>query len=323
MNWNNVINSKLLALACILFLILVLSACGGGGDGADTGRAGRPEPPPIVSPCGVGEFPDGHVCRVYAEVYEERVTTPFIEDGQPVTLQVVMYKPLESRRHPTLVFHHGSTGDGSDPARFGVTFVSETLARYFAERGWMVAFPQRRGRGTSGGHYDEGFTASRSGYSCRESIALAGAERALDDLDAVTDWLRQQADVDTSRMLVGGTSRGGILSLAHAARRPDVYLGAVNFAGGWLGEGCGDYRSVNRRLFVDGAAYPGPTHWLYGANDSFYRLTYSRSNFDAFSSAGGMGQFRAFTRAPGLNGHFLINDPDLWSSAMDQFLERL
>ena len=124
-------------------------------------------------------------------------------------------------------------------------------------------------------------------------------------------------------MLVGGTSRGGILSVAHVARRPDVYLGAVNFVGGWLAEGCEDYRSVNAALFVDGAGFPGPTLWLYGVRDSFYGLPYSRSNFDAYTCAGGLGQFHAFTRAPGLNGHFVINDQALWEDLMDRFVESL
>jgi dienelactone hydrolase len=319
MHWRNLTDRKLLASVCILFLFFGLSACGGGGSGGGSPRI--PEPP--ADPCGPGETSEGGACLVFADVFEERATTPFVEDGQPVTLQVVLYKPLTGERHPTLVFHHGSTGNGSNPALFGLTFTSESVAKYFVDRGWMVAFPQRRGRGTSDGLYDEGFKPDRSSYSCEENLALNGAERALDDLDAITDWLRNRADVDTTRMLVGGTSRGGILSVPHVARRPDVYLGAINFVGGWLGEGCGDYRSVNLSLFVEGAGFPGPTIWLYGANDSFYSLPYSRTNFDAYTVAGGLGEFQEYTRAPGLNGHFLINDPELWDDALDRFIEGL
>lgn len=70
----------------------------------------------------------------------------------------------------------------------------------------MVAFQQRRGRGQSDGQYDEGFKPDRSAYSCNEDLALGGTERALDDLNVITDWIRSRADVDTTRMLVGGTS---------------------------------------------------------------------------------------------------------------------
>ncbi len=317
MNARNLINSRLLALACIIFLLFMLAACGGGGDGGG-GNAVLPEPP--IDSCDSKSVPDNGVCRAFAVREDARASTPFIENGQPVTLEVVLFKPLEEGRYPTLVFNHGSTGNGSDPSLFGITFTSKTIARHFVERGWMVAFPQRRGRGLSDGLYDEGFTPDRSSYSCNEDLALAGAQRALDDLDAATDWLRSRPDVDTTRMLVGGTSRGGILSVAYTARRPEVYLGAINFVGGWLGEGCGDHRAVNRSLFISGAAFPGASLWLYGRNDSFYSLPYSRGNFDAFTIAGGLAAFHEFSRAPGLNGHFLINDPELWEPTMDGYL---
>ncbi len=121
-------------------------------------------------------------------------------------------------------------------------------------------------------------------------------------------------------MLVGGTSRGGILSIAHIAARPDVYLSAINFVGGWIAEGCGDHQAINRSLFTDGAAFPGTSLWLYGENDTLYSLTYSRSLFDAFTAAGGMGSWVVHQRAPGLNGHFLINDLELWQPAVDAHL---
>jgi len=263
---------------------------------------------------------DGAVCATYSIRLDERIPTTFLENGEPVELEVVIFKPFGPGPFPTVMFNHGSTGDGSDPSLFSVTTYSEAVAKFFTDRGWMVAFPQRRGRGQSGGLYDEGFNASRTFYSCERDTTLAGAERALDDLDAAVDWLRIHSDVDTTRMLVSGASRGGVLALVHLARRPDVYLGAINFVGGWLGEGCGDYVEVNRTLFVEGAMFPGASIWLYADNDTFYSVAHSQANFSAFSNAGGLGTFNVYTRAADLNGHYLTNDPHLWGPDIEAYI---
>jgi dienelactone hydrolase len=266
---------------------------------------------------------DGSVCRRFATRSVVRAPTPFVENGMAVELEVVLFTPPGPGPFPTVMFNHGSTGNGSDPSLFTVTWTSESVAQFFAGRGWLVAFPQRRGRGASDGLYDEGFTPNRSGYSCEAAIALAGATRALSDLDAAVDYLRGRADVDSTRMLAAGTSRGGILAVAHLARRPEVYLGAVNFVGGWLGEGCGDFALVNRTLFQQGAAFQGPSLWLYATNDTFYSLDHSQANFAAFTAVGGQGTFEIFNRAPGLNGHFLVNDSALWGGELAAWLDGL
>ena len=310
------------ALIPALITMLLLGACGD----EDTAIVAPPPAAPPPEACAEGSRDDGMgACIAFAERTVLRAPTPFMDAGaRPVTLEVVLFRPVGSdeQRLPTAVIHHGSTGDGSDPAQFALTFTSPAVTEYFVSRGWMVAYPQRRGRGQSDGLYDEGFLADRSAYSCEAETTLAGAERALEDLDAIVDWLRMRADVDTTRLVVSGSSRGGILAVAHVARRPDLYLGAINFVGGWLGEGCGDYRRVNEDLFVDGAAYPGETLWIYAERDSFYSLTHSRGNFDAFSAAGGLGTFAVLERAPGLNGHFVINDLDRWSPVVTDYLAR-
>jgi dienelactone hydrolase len=292
---------------------ILLAAC----SGSDNDEAG---PAPALQECDSTSVLENGTCRTFAVRIDERAATSFVENGAPVTLEVVLFRPLEEGRYPTLMFNHGSTGDGSDPSQFTLTYTNKAVAQYFVERGFLVAFPQRRGRGRSGGTYDEGFDAGRTAYSCEWGAALAGAEHALDDLDAAVGWLRQRSEVDTTRLYVGGTSRGGVLSLVHAARRPDVYVGAINFVGGWLGEGCGDHLSVNHNLFRRAAGYPGPTLWLYARNDSFYSLAYSRENHERFLSAGGTGSFHEFTRASGLDGHFLANDAALWGDVMQEFL---
>ena len=212
--------------------LLVLAGCGGGGDGV----ARQPEPVDPV--CDSTSVPENGTCRAFAERIDARATTPFTEDGEPVELEVVLFRPLEGGRFPLLVVNHGSTGNGSDPSLFDDTFIHKPTSLHFVEQGWMVAYPQRRGRGRSDGLYDEG---------------------------------------------------------------------------------CGDFAAVNRSLFVDGAVFPARSLWIYAENDSFYSLEHSRVNFDAFTGAGGVGDFEVFRRDPGFNGHFIINDVERWSAAADAY----
>ena len=301
-------------------LALTLISCGGPAPSATVPAAAAAATP---SACPSASAWDGAVCRPFAERVTVRAPTPFTENGRSVTLEVVLFRPFGPGPFPAVMFHHGSTGDGTNPSLFTVTYVSETVAQFFAERGWLVAFAQRRGRGASDGLYDEGFTPSRSGYSCVQGPALAGFEHAMADVDAAATYLAGRADVDATRLLNAGISRGGVLAITHAAERPGVFLGAVNFVGGWLAETCGDGPAVNGLLFQRAGRFAASTIWLYGEADTFYSLAHSRSNFSIFTAAGGRGTFNAYTRAPGLNGHYVINDPQLWAPALGAFVQDL
>lgn len=294
--------------AGIVTICLLLVACAGGGMG------------PADVTCSPGSASDGAQCQVFATRAVERIPTPWTEGGRGLTLELVVYRPLSAGPYPTVIFHHGSTGNGDDPALFRQTFTSETIAKALADQGWMVLFPQRRGRGASDGLYDEGFEPDRSRYSCRETLARAGLAHALEDAEAIFQHVRGRADVDATRMLVGGQSRGGILAIAHAAQRPASYRGALNFVGGWLGERCVDAVAVNRSTFA-AAAGAGATLWMYGENDPFYSAAHSRANYHAFVLAGGTGSFRLYRRGnPGANGHLILNEPMLWQGDVQAFL---
>jgi dienelactone hydrolase len=271
---------------------------------------------------------DGADLRPDAAIAWSRRTVGFLdtaltEDGKPVRLEVVTFKPDGAGPFPLLLVNHGSTGRGSNPALFRQTAWSFAIADVFTRKGWLVAFPQRRGRGNSDGRYDEGFEPDRArGYTCEPVGSLAGADRALEDVAAAMLALRSRPEVDRGRVLIGGISRGGVLSIAYAGAHPGEVLGVINFVGGWLGTGCGTAGAVNGALFTRGGRFRGPTLWLYGRDDPFYPIGHSRANFAAFQSAGGKGDFFAFD-VPGKNGHAVNAFPELWTDRLETFMRAL
>ena len=251
----------------------------------------------------------------------EFLSTTLQEGGKPVRLEAVIKKPSGSGPFPLLVFNHGSTGRGTDPSLFTQTYASPEITDFFVDRGWMVAFPQRRGRGKSDGLYDEGFAPDRAlGYSCDPDRSLPGADRALVDIKAAVEALQQRSDVAAGPILIGGASRGGVLAIAYAGMHPQQVLGVLNFVGGWVGEGfCRNAGDINGALFQRGGKFRRPTLWLYGRHDSTYSIEHSRSNFEVFKKAGGDGEFFEYA-VPGGLGHGLLWYPSLWSGAVEKYL---
>jgi dienelactone hydrolase len=267
--------------------------------------------------------PDATIAWPLAEI--TRLETELTEAGQRIALETVLFKPAGIGSFPLLVFNHGSTGNGRQPTSFRRTRSYYALAEFFVDRGWMVAFPQRRGRGNSDGTYDEGLEPDRSkGYSCDPNLALSGVDRALGDIEAAIAALRRRADVDGKRLVIGGQSRGGILAIAYAGRHREQVLGVINFVGGWLGTiGCRSAADVvHTTMARQGATFVHPTLWLYGHGDPYYSVEHSRSNHDAFIKAGGQGAFLAF-EVPGRDGHNVIAYPELWHDAVERYLTTL
>jgi len=247
----------------------------------------------------------------------ELLETDLLEDGHPIKLEAVIFKPPGSGPFPLAVFNHGSIGRTATPGVVKQTWVSLEVADFLNKLGWLVAFPQRRGRGKSDGLYEE----ERNSFG-DPAKGLAGADRALTDIDAIIAVLRRRPDVAPGAVLIGGQSRGGVLSVAYAGMRPEQTLGVINFVGGWFGEKYPGAELVNQTLFERGARYGRPTIWLYGQGDRYYSIGHSRKNFAAFENAGGLGKFIEFDM-PNDVGHNVIHYPKLWEGPLGDYLKSL
>jgi endonuclease YncB( thermonuclease family)/dienelactone hydrolase len=227
---------------------------------------------------------------------QERATVPVTIDGETLQIATTTYKPAGAGPFPTLIFHRGTT-DPSDPPA--------ALARWFTDRGWAVVLP----------------AAARSpSDGCEPAPALADAERALRDLDAVVPVLLAQPFVDRKRVAIGGHARGGALAVAWSGRQPKTVRAVVNFAGGWVSERCPSADEINQTVLRLGRDFDQPTAWLYSYRDPVYSMRHSRRNFAAFRAAGGLGEFHDLVVPEGLSGHRIDAVPGIWTAALEAYL---
>lgn len=253
----------------------------------------------------------------------EQITTELTENGQPVSFEIVTFTPVGAGPYPLAIVNHGSTGDGKNPAIAKLTFVDTAIAQFLVDRGYIVVFPQRRGRGKSDGVYDEGFNEDRAiGYSCDTDTSLAGADRAIVDLDHIVEALTKRPDISSDPILLSGVSRGGILSMAYAGRKPSQVSGVINFVGGWMAERCPNGAEINDALFTQASKFPHNTLSLYGENDPFYSIAHTEERFQTFKAKGGQGTYVVFD-VPGGNGHALSAAHGLWAPVANAYLESL
>lgn len=254
---------------------------------------------------------------------QEVTMVPVNIDGKVVRLEMQISKPEGSGPFPTIVLNHGSTGSGRDQSaiKAGVYYF-KGITDFFIKRGWAVVAPMRRGRSGSEGIYDEGYAEDRTqGYTCEIVRSAKGAKRALSDIEAAMKVILTFSFVDSNRVIIGGISRGGILSVAYAGQHPEQIKGVINFVGGWIGEVCSTAEKLNQDLFRHGSSFPMKSIWLYGDNDTFYSLSHSRKNFKAFQLAGGTGEFHEIEPPEGITGHFIFLFPDLWSTLVEDYIK--
>ena len=232
--------------------------------------------------------------------------------GKTFGLQTTVFRQTSPGKHPVVIFNHGSTGPGIVPTNF--IFRGGNEVTFFHSRGYIVVVPMRKGRGQSEGPYleeDDSLPAS------------VGLDSAIEDLQAVVEYMCKQNDVDSNRIVLAGVSRGGFLSVTYAGRHPANIIGVINFSGGWFGEGMGSASDFNFEEFQKaGRDSKVPMLWLYADHDEFYSLKFVEREFSKFRDAGGRGELVEVRDIPG-DGHMLCLWVDRWQNQVANYLKCL
>ena len=238
--------------------------------------------------------------------------------SREIRLEATLYKPKGIGPFPVVVFNHGSTGPGVIPA--SSTSNPRGYASYLLKQGIALIIPMRRGRGKSEGLYTEP-------YDCSLNQAQWGIQYAMESLDAVYEYLRKQEWADMHRVILSGTSRGGLLSVVYAAERPGSAIGVINFVGGWMSDSCNSRAGldINEAIFREaGKKSAVPALFLYGSADNYYAVSSIEKYPVAFREGGGRADYRLYTLPAGENGHALLyRHEKLWRPEVDAFLLEL
>ena len=239
-----------------------------------------------------------------------------------------VYTPAGPGPFPVVVYSHGRSADRSetdlpDPRGF---------VRYWVRRGFVVVAPIRPGYGRTGGEdrEDSGVLYDIFGNCWGHPQFARAAAAARVAIAATVAWVRSQPWAERDRILLMGTSMGGLASVATAAANIEGVIGSVNFAGGTGGNGeaapehsCGS-PDMERLMAQYGASTHVPSLWLYATNDSFWGTQRPRAWFQAFAAGGSDAQFVMTDPVPHADGHQLLGfGSRLWMPPVDRFLDAL
>jgi dipeptidyl aminopeptidase/acylaminoacyl peptidase len=158
------------------------------------------------------------------------VSFPSRLDRKPVPATLMVSRTLDrARRHPALVWIHGSGSDqnflGWHPGSYRMYY---SLCQYLAQQGYVILTPDYRG---SSGYNRDWATGVHMGVGVNDTADVASG----------ADYLKTLSYVDPDRIGVFGLSYGGFLTLQAMTVDPTLWRAGVNVAGvvDWATYGAG------------------------------------------------------------------------------------
>lgn len=227
---------------------------------------------------------------------------------------------------PLVLINHGKARSAAENALHRTASCDAEAVRWFLERDFVVALPQRRGYGLSGGVMAEAYGDCTPGRDYR-----AGASEAARDIAAALDYAVALPGVRRDSVVVVGQSAGGLGAIALSSRNDARVVGLVNMAGGDGGRVGNVANAVCqpaalvRAAGQFGAAARRPMLWLYTANDSYFAPPLATAMHQAYTAAGGQARL-ALLPAFAQDGHALFFGPGgsaVWGGPVERFLAPL
>jgi dienelactone hydrolase len=242
--------------------------------------------------------------------------------GRIVQVQTRICRPAGDAPATLVIVNHGSPASSSDRPKMQIGRCQTEAAQWFLGRGYVVAFPLRRGYGETGGAW-----AEDTGGCPNPDYVRGGLETAR-DIDAVVNYATGLPFVRPDGAVVVGQSAGGWGAIAYNSAPHPKVAAFIVMAGGRGGHMHNQPNNNCRPdLLADAAGHFGktaatPMLWIYTANDSFFAPQIAHALWHSFTTAGGQADFHQLGPFDG-DGHHLFFGPEgskVWGPLAERYL---
>jgi dienelactone hydrolase len=243
-----------------------------------------------------------------------------MDNGSHILVRVC--RPATDMPARLVVINHGSPADPAARPRMQLVRCDEEAARWFLTRGYVVAFPLRRGYGATGGEWAENY-----GGCDHADYFHAGLETAR-DIDAAVLALTTLPYVTPDNVVIVGQSAGGWGTIAYASvphPRVSAFIVMAGGRGGHLRDR--PNQNCHAEKLAEAAGRYGATAstamlWVYALNDTFFNPRIAQALYKSFTAAGGHADFEQPGAFDG-DGHRLFfgaGGTAIWGPLVERYL---
>lgn len=260
--------------------------------------------------------------QIGVRLVEDEVRVPARSGDYVIATRIL--RPEGAGPYGAIVLNHGAPVSAQERRLESPDLLRQTAA-IFAQRGYVVVMPLRRGFGATGGEFAE------DAGSCRNPDYHRGEAAAAEDVMAAYEYARTLPYVDGSRMILAGQSAGGVASIFTAgARAPQGLVAVLAFA---AGRGGNPARNPGVPCAVEplakvfdelGKQVKVPVLFHYAENDLFFNAATSRLWYERFTAGGARAEY--VLQPPfGKDGHYIFSADTgvrLWLPAVQRFFAK-